>query len=84
MMPYRLIPLKSALEEFHFFVQLDPSAPFGPAINPPKIENFRWYLIDLISRVPKVSKTVQKTLTTSKVRFFQNIPCQVVKYSFYV
>ena len=58
MMPYRLIPLTSALEEFHFFVTVGPSAPFGPAINLTKIQNFRWYLIDLISRVPKVPQTV--------------------------
>ena len=58
MMPYRLIPLISALEEFHFFVIVAPSAPFGPALNTPKTENFKWYLIDFISRVPKVSKTV--------------------------
>ena len=58
MMPYRLIPLTSALEEFHFFVTVGPSAPFGTALNPPKIENFRWYLIDLVSRAPKVPKTV--------------------------
>ena len=56
MMPYRLIPLASALEEFHFFVISRPSAPFRPAPNPPKIGNFRWYLIDLISRAPKVPK----------------------------
>ena len=58
MMLYRLIPLISALEELHFFVTVGPSAPFGPALNPPRIENFWWYLIDLISRVPKVLKTV--------------------------
>ena len=58
MMPYRLIPSISALEEFLFFVTVGPSASFGPALNPPKIDNFRWYLINLISRVPKVSKTV--------------------------
>ena len=57
MMPYRLIPLISALEEFHFFVTVGPSALFGSALNPPKTENFRSYMIDLISRVPKVSKT---------------------------
>ena len=58
MMPYRLVPLISALEEFHFFVTVGPSAPFRPTLNPPKIKNFRWYLIDLMSTVPKVSKTV--------------------------
>ena len=58
MMPYRLIPLISTLEEFHFFVTVGPSAPFGPVVNTPKIENFKWYLIDFISRFPKVSKTV--------------------------
>ena len=58
MMLYQLIPLISALEEFYFFVTVGSSAPFGPALDPPKIENFRWYLIDLISRVPKVPKTV--------------------------
>ena len=58
MIPYRLIPLISALEEFQFFVTIGPSAPFGPALNPSKIKNFRWYLIGLISTVPKVSKTV--------------------------
>ena len=58
MMPYQMIPLISALEEFHFFVAVGPSAHFGPALNPPKIENFRWYLIDLIFTVPEVSKTV--------------------------
>ena len=58
MMPYRLIPLISALEEFHFFVTVGRSAPFDPALNTPKIENFKWYLIDFISRVPKASKTV--------------------------
>ena len=58
MTPYRLIPLISALEEFHFFVTVGPSAPFDLELNTPKIENFKWYLIDFISRVPKVSKTV--------------------------
>ena len=58
MMPYRLIPLISALEEFHFFVTVGRSAPFDPALNTPKIENFKWYLIDFISRVTKASKTV--------------------------
>ena len=58
MMTYRLIPSTSTLEEFHFFVTVGPSAPFGQAINPTKIQNFRWYLIDLISRVPKVPQTV--------------------------
>ena len=58
MKPYGLIPLISALKEFHFFVTVGPSAPFGPALNPPKIENFRWYLNDLISRVSKVPKTI--------------------------
>ena len=58
MMPYRLIPLISALEEFHFFMNFGPSAPFGPALNTLKIENFKCYLIGFISRVPKVSKTV--------------------------
>ena len=53
MMPYQLIPLISALKEFYFFMAIGSSAPFDP----PKIENFRWYLIDLISRVPKVPKT---------------------------
>ena len=48
----------SALEEFRFFVIVGYCAPFGPALNPPKIDNFRCYLINLISRVPKVSKTV--------------------------
>ena len=75
MMPYRLIPLISALEELHFFVTAGPSAPFDSALNQPKIKDFRRYLSDLISTVTKVSKTVQKTLTTPKVRFFQNIPC---------
>ena len=56
LMPYRLI--LSALEEFRFFVTVGPSAPFGPTLNSPKIDNFRSYLINLISRVPKVSKTV--------------------------
>ena len=69
MMPYRLIPLISALEEFHFFVTVGPSTSFSPTLNPPKINNFRWYPINLISRAPKVSKT------TPKVRFFQNIVC---------
>ena len=77
MMPYRLIPLISALKDFHFFVT---SAPFGLALNPPKIGNFRWYLINLISRVPKVPKTVKKTFTTPKVRFFQNIPCLIMSF----
>ena len=58
MMPYRWIPFISALEQFHFFVTVGPSAPFSPALNPPKIDNFRWHLINLISRVPKVFKTV--------------------------
>ena len=58
MIPYRLIPLIYALKEFHSFVTVGPSAPFGPALNPPKIGNFRWYLINLISTVPKVPKTV--------------------------
>ena len=58
MMPYRLMPLISALEEIRFFVNVGPSAPFGSALNPPKMENFRWNLISLISRVPKVCKTV--------------------------
>ena len=58
MMPYRLIPLISALKKFHFFVTVGPSASFGLALNPPKIENFRWYLINLIFRFPKVPKTV--------------------------
>ena len=58
MMPYRFIPLISALEEFHFFVTVGPSASFGPALNPNKIENFKWYLIDLIFRAPRVPKTV--------------------------
>ena len=80
MMPYRLIPLISALEEFHFLVTVGPSVPFGPALNTLKTENFKRYLTDFISRVPKVSKTVQKTLTTPKVRFFQNIPCLDVEY----
>ena len=57
-MPYRLIPLISALEEFPSFVNVGPSALFGPALNSPKIDSFRWYLINLLSRVPKVSKTV--------------------------
>ena len=30
MMPYRLIPLISALKEFYFLVTVGPSAPFGP------------------------------------------------------
>ena len=60
MISYRLIPLTSAMEEFHFFVTVGPSAAFGPAINPTKIENFRWYLIDLISRAPKVPKLFRK------------------------
>ena len=30
MMPYRLIPLISALKEFKFFVAVGPSIPFGP------------------------------------------------------
>ena len=38
MIPYGLILLISALKEFHFFVTVGPSAPFGPALNPPKIE----------------------------------------------
>ena len=80
MMPYRLIPLISTLEEFHFLVTVGPSVPFGPVLNTLKIENFKWYLIDFISRVSKVSKTVQKTLATPKVRFFQNIPCLDVEY----
>ena len=76
MMPYRLIPLISALEEFHFFfLTAEPSSPFGPALNPHKIKNFGWYLIDLVSAVPKDSKTVLKTLTTPKNRFFRNISC---------
>ena len=58
MTPYQLIPLISALEEFHFFVTVGPSAPFGPALNTLKIENFKWYLNDFIFRVPKVFKTV--------------------------
>ena len=58
MMSYRLIPFISALEEFCFFVTVGPSAPFSPALNPPKIDNFRWYLINLISRVPKLPKIV--------------------------
>ena len=58
MMPYRLIPMIFAFKEFHFFVAARPSAPFGPALNAPKIENFRWYLIDLIFRALKVPKTV--------------------------
>ena len=58
MMPYRLIPFISALEEFRFFVTVGPSVPFGPALNPPKIDSFRWCLINMISRVPKVFKTV--------------------------
>ena len=58
MMLYPLIPLISALEEFHFFVTVGTIVPFGPALNPPKIDNFRWYLIDLISRVPEVPRTV--------------------------
>ena len=52
----RLIPLISALEEFYFFVTVESSAPFGPALVPPKIENFRCYLIDFISRAPRVPK----------------------------
>ena len=56
MMPYGLISLIYTLEEFSFFVAVWLSAPFGPALNPPKINNFRWHLINLISRVPKVSK----------------------------
>ena len=39
MMPYQLIPLISALEEFYFFVTVGSSTPFGPALDPPKIEN---------------------------------------------
>ena len=58
MMPYQLIPFISALEEFRFFVTVGPSLPFDPALIPHKIDNFRWYLINLLSRVPKVSKTV--------------------------
>ena len=58
MMRYQLIPLISALEEFHFFVTVGPSAHSGPALNPPKTENFGGYLIDLIFKVPEVSKTV--------------------------
>ena len=58
MMPYRLIPLIFALKKFHFFGTVEPSAPIGPMLNPPKIENFRWYLINLISKVPKFPKTV--------------------------
>ena len=53
-----MIPLISALEEYDCFVAVEPSASFGPALIPPKIENFRCYLIDLISRVPKVPKTL--------------------------
>ena len=58
MMPYRFITLISALEEFHFFVTVGPSAPFGPALNPTKIENFKWCQIDLIIRALRVPKTV--------------------------
>ena len=58
MIPYRLMPLISALEEIRFFVNVGPSAPFGSTLNPPKMENFRWNLISLISRVPKICKTV--------------------------
>ena len=58
MMPYRLISLISAFEEFHFFVTVGPGALFGLALNKLKIENFKWHLIDFISKVPKVSKTV--------------------------
>ena len=53
-----LILFISALEELRLFVTVGPSTPFGRTLNPPKINNFRWYLINLISRVPKVSKTV--------------------------
>ena len=55
MIPYRLIPLISVLKEFHFFMTVGPSDLFGPAPNPPKIGNFRWYL-NIGS--PKVPKTV--------------------------
>ena len=58
-----------------FFLTVGPSSAFGPALNPHKIKNFRWYLIDLVSAVPKVSKTVYKTLTTPKNRFFRSISC---------
>ena len=58
MMPYRLIPLISALEKFRFFVTIGPNPPFGPALNPPKIDNLSLYPINLISRTPKVCKTV--------------------------
>ena len=60
MMPYRLIPLISVLEEFRFFVTVGPSAPFGPTLNPSKVDNFRWYLINLVSRVPKSLKLFRK------------------------
>ena len=83
MIPYRLIPLISALKEFRFFVTVGPSAHFGPALNLSKIDNIRWYLINLISRVPKVSKAVQKTLATPKVKLFQNNPCLVSEYTNY-
>ena len=68
MMPYQLIPLISALK--NVFMTVGPSAFFGPELNPPKIGNFRWYLINLIFRVPKVSKTLKKNVTTRNVRFF--------------
>ena len=63
----QVIPLNSVLGEFHFIVTVDPSAPFDPVLNSPKIESFRLYL--------KLSKTLSKTMTTFKVRFFQNISC---------
>ena len=46
------------IERISFFVTVGLSTPFGPALNPPKTENFRWYLIDLISRVSKFPKTI--------------------------
>ena len=75
MMPYLLIPLISALKEFHLSGTVGPSVSFVPALNPPKIWNFRWYLINLISRVTKVSKTVQKTLGQHlTLDFFRILP----------
>ena len=55
---YDAIPLIFSMKAFRFCVPIRASDPFVPALTPPKIENFRWYLTDLISRVPKVPKTV--------------------------
>ena len=69
MMPYRLIPLISALKEFKFFVAVGPSVPFGPVQIHPKLRI--WFLGPLKS--PKPFRELWKHLKLDFSKIFSSI-----------